>query len=287
MTNKDVILNSVRYVEANLENDISVLDIAKEACYSLYHFIRLFQSITGYSPKSYLQLRRLTEAALNLRGTDTKISDLAYTYQFGSPEAFTRAFRKQFNIKPSDIRKGQSLVQLPLVQALNADYIYQSDKARELPPQLIELPEIKLAGLSFFVGDEDQIEDLSKEWMRLLKEVGTIENRVIPERFYQCQYWSDMQELGGLYFFTGVEVQDAAGLNPLFVAKTIPAGKYLRFIHKGLSNRVGYTYKYIYNQYLPDTDYRLSKPFNFEFYGPKHKGPYNEDSESEIFIPVE
>ena len=119
-----------------------------------------------------------------------------------------------------------------------------------------------------------------------MNEVGTIKNVIKPERYYQVQYWSDNQDLDGMYFFTGIEVSKLEDINPLFVVKTIPAGKYLRFIHKGLANKVGYTYKYIYNQFLPNTDYVLNKPFNFEFYGEKCLGPYNENSESEIYIPI-
>jgi AraC family transcriptional regulator len=134
---------------------------------------------------------------------------------------------------------------------------------------------------------DSKIKDLSKEWGQFMSEVQTIKKLILPERFYQVQYWSEQQDLGGMFFFTGAEVTKAQDINPLFVVKTIPAGKYLRFIHKGLANKVGYTYKYIYNQFLPDTDYNLNKPFNFEYYGEKCLGPYNENSESEIYIPVD
>jgi AraC family transcriptional regulator len=90
-----------------------------------------------------------------------------------------------------------------------------------------------------------------------------------------------------MFFFLGTEVTEASALNSLFVLKLIPKGRYLRFIHRGFANQVGYTYKYIYTQFLPDTKYKLTKPFNFEYYGPKCLGPYNEQSESEIYIPVE
>ncbi len=55
MTNKEVILKSTRFIESNLKNDINVFEVSREVCYSLYHFIRLFQSITGFSPKNYIQ----------------------------------------------------------------------------------------------------------------------------------------------------------------------------------------------------------------------------------------
>jgi AraC family transcriptional regulator len=287
MTNKEVILKSVQYIESNLKTDIDVFKVSQEACYSLYHFIRLFQSITGFSPKNYIQQRRLTEAVHELRNTDKKIADIACEFQFGSPETFSRAFKKQFHINPSDIRNGHSLSTIPLVNPITPDYIYQSGKTRSVPPELVELPEKTLVGISFFISDDTEITDLSKEWARFLNEVHTIKNKTTPEHYYQVQYWSENQEIGGMFFFTGTEVTQVADVNPLFVIKSIPKGKYLRFIHKGFSNKVGYTYKYIYTQFLPDTDYKLTKPFNYEYYGEKCTGPFDEDSESEIYIPVE
>lgn len=287
MTNKDIILTSVRFIEENLKEEISVLDIANSVYYSLYHFIRLFQSVTAYSPKMYLQQRRLSEAFIELKNSDKKIIEIALDYQFNSHEAFTRAFKRQFGVNPKQIRDGCSCSNVPFVNAINDDYIYQSDKVRNELPEEIELPRIVLAGISFFLRDDCKIMDLSKEWGQFYREVHTINNRIQPERFYQVQYWSENQELGGLYFFIGAELRDLDEVQPQFVNKVIPQGRYLRFIHKGYANKVGYTYKYIYNQYLPETNYKLTKPFNFEFYREECLGPNNPQSESEIYIPIE
>jgi len=287
MTNKDIILKSVQFIENNLKKELSVLDMAGSVHYSLYHYIRLFQSITGYSPKTYLQQRRLSEALKELKSTDQKIIEIAFDYQFNSHEAFTRSFKKHFGINPKQIKEGVSYSNLPFVNPIDDDYLYQSKMAGKELPQAAELPQKFLTGISFFLGDDSKINDLSKEWGQFMQEVHTIKNRLQPERFYQVQYWSDEQDLGGLYFFIGVEVSDINEVQPQFVVKIIPNARYLRFIHKGLANKVGYTYKYIYNQFLPETDYKLTKPFNFEYYGEKCLGPNNPESESEIYIPIE
>jgi AraC family transcriptional regulator len=287
MTNKDIILKAVQYIEDHLKAEISTLDIANSVFYSLYHFIRLFQSITGVSPGTYLQQRRLSEALIDLKNTNKKVIEIAFDYQFNSHEAFTRAFKKQFGINPKQIREGLSLAHLPLLNPINQAYLFQSAKARSEPPQMLELPRIILSGISFFLSDDSKITDLSKEWGQFTQEVSTIKNRIQPERFFQVQYWSENQELGGMYFFIGVEVCNIDEIQPQFVNKIIPNGHYLRFIHKGLANQVGYTYQYIYHQFLPETNYKLTKPFNFEFYGEKCLGPNNPESESEIYIPIE
>lgn len=93
MTNKDIILKSVRYIEKNLKEEFGVLDMANSVHYSLYHFIRLFQSVTGYSPKTYLQQRRLSEALKDLKSSDKKIIEIAFDYQFNSHELFPEPLR--------------------------------------------------------------------------------------------------------------------------------------------------------------------------------------------------
>jgi AraC family transcriptional regulator len=282
-----IILKSIEFIEENLKAEINVLDMANSVHYSLYHFIRLFQSVTGFSPKTYLQKRRLSEALKELKCTNKKVVEIAFEYCFNSHESFTRAFKKHFGINPKNVKNGLANLNLPFVNPINEDYLFQSEKLTNELPQVIELPKRILSGISFFVSDYSKIKSLSKEWTQFTQEVHVIKNRLKPERFYQVQFWSDKYDLGGLYFFIGTEVSDIDEVNPQFVFKVLPDSRYLRFIHKGLSNKVGYTYKYIYNQFLPETNYKLTKPFNFEFYGEKCLGPNNPESESEIYIPIE
>ncbi|ALJ06300.1 hypothetical protein APS56_14660 [Pseudalgibacter alginicilyticus] len=286
MTNKEIILKSIDYIEDNLCSNLEVLMVSNEVCYSLFHFIRLFQSITGFSPKSYIQKRRLTEALKLIKETDRKISDIAYNFHFGSPESFSRAFNKQFGITPIGIRSGVSTKNLSTLERITIDYLYQSKNLKETQPRLLVCKTKILVGTSFFIKNKIKVEDLSKEWGLFFQEIDTIENMIEPKKYYQVQYWSDQQDYGGMFFFIGVEVEKITNINPLFVVKTIPENRYLCFKHQGLANKVEFTYKFIYNQFLPNTNYTLNKPFNFECYDTSYLGPYNENSESLIYIPI-
>ncbi|HKK62624.1 MAG TPA: AraC family transcriptional regulator [Bacteroidales bacterium] len=287
MTNREVVKKAIDYIEKNLTEDITVVEVSQEVCYSLYHFIRLFQHGTGFSPQHYIQRRRLTESVRLLSDSPMQIAHIAYEYQFGSPQSFTRAFKNLFGVSPSEVRRGKATVAsfhqlLPLSEC----YLFNAKSDRIVPPQLIDMPEIILVGNAFFVSENQGPDDLSDQWNQFLRELPAIAYKREPECCYQLQYWSENQDLGGFYFFIGVEVDGAAPFNPLFVIKRIPSGTYLRFVHKGLSNQVVNTYNYIYNQYFPDTSYKLNLPFNFERYGEHYKGPFNNQSESEIFIPL-
>ncbi len=286
MTNKETILKTIQFIESNLKSDISVADMARESFCSRYHFIRLFQSITGISPKKYLLQRRLTESIYPLQHSDEKIISIAFDYQFSSHEVFTRAFQKHFGVAPSKLRKGETIPAHLLSPAISEEYIFQSKKARNQPPDLVELEEKILVGLSYFVSGSLKGLELSVEWNNFMKMLDLINNKITPERYYQIQYWSESQDMEGMHFFIGIEVENLKNINPQFVIKIIPQGTYLKFIHKGLAKNVGFTYRYIYNEFLPDTDYRLSMPFNFEYCGENYLSPYNEQSESYLFIPV-
>jgi AraC family transcriptional regulator len=67
--------------------------------------------LTDTSVGDYLRRRRLTFAAQELSTSEGKIIDIANKYGYDSPEAFTKAFRKQHGISPSEARKGVGKLQ--------------------------------------------------------------------------------------------------------------------------------------------------------------------------------
>lgn len=286
MTNKEAIFKTIQFIDANLQSIITIEDMAKQGYYSRYHFIRLFQSLTGISPKQYLLQRRLTESLYQLHHSSKKIACIAYDYQFNSHEVFTRAFRRYFGITPSQSRKGTTvpnhLLRLPIIKA----QLYQSPHFRHPSPKLIELKQKMFVGLSHFVPDSSQNLDLTPEWTQFMHLSHKIKHKTSPEHYVQIQSWSDSIDLKGMYYYLGVEVDSLEHVSPEFVLKIIPKGSYLKFVHKGLSKHVGYTYQYIYHHFLSNSSYQLPFSFNFEWYGPKYLGPTNEQSESFLFIPV-
>lgn len=102
---------AIDYMEEHLLEPISIEDIAEQANVSPYHFQRTFMILTDVSVGEYLRRRRLTLAARELSTTEIKIIDLAFKYGYDSPEAFTKAFRKQHGIAPSEVRKGGAKLQ--------------------------------------------------------------------------------------------------------------------------------------------------------------------------------
>lgn len=106
------ISQAIDYIENHLTQPGTIEEAAAEIGYSRYHFSRIFLSMTGLTPASYLRKRRLSEAACELVSSSRRILDIALKYQFGSQEAFTRSFRREFGVNPGHYRQRGQLQQL-------------------------------------------------------------------------------------------------------------------------------------------------------------------------------
>ncbi|RCX18069.1 AraC family transcriptional regulator [Fontibacillus phaseoli] len=96
--------DAINYIEAHLQTEVVIDDVAKAALSSKYHFQRMFHALTGFTVTEYIRNRRLTLAAEELSGC-CKVIDTALKYGYDSPEVFTKAFTRLHGVSPSAARK--------------------------------------------------------------------------------------------------------------------------------------------------------------------------------------
>jgi len=97
------------YIESHLGKALTLDEIAAVAGISRFHMVRAFAAATGCSVMRYVRARRLTEAARALAAGAPDILSLALDADYGSHEAFTRAFRDHFGITPEAVRAATCL----------------------------------------------------------------------------------------------------------------------------------------------------------------------------------
>mgnify|MGYP003417901070 CR=1 FL=1 len=88
------------YITNNLDQNISMADLAKAAGYSPWYSYRLFHSLLCMTPAVYIRRLRLSKSALRLRDEKVKIIDVAYDSGFESVDGYQRAFYKEFGCNP-------------------------------------------------------------------------------------------------------------------------------------------------------------------------------------------
>ena len=82
----------IDFIEAHLEDEIGVNDLAGIACLSPFYFSRAFKRATGLPPYQYLAKRRIAHAKNLLLEPNLSIDEIARRCQFATPSGFTRAF---------------------------------------------------------------------------------------------------------------------------------------------------------------------------------------------------
>src|SRR5438128_164914 len=109
------------FIESHLADELTLDEIAGVAGISRFHLVRAFAAATGLSVMRYLRARRLSEAARALAGGAPDILTLALDADYGSHEAFTRAFRDHFGVTPEAVRSSTRLDKLRLQEAIVMD----------------------------------------------------------------------------------------------------------------------------------------------------------------------
>ena len=112
MKNAQILVAALEIVEERLCEPMSADNLAK-ACYSSCSGL---QKLFGYafrcSVGEYITKRRLSCAARELLESGKSITDVALDYQYGSPEAFSRAFKRFWGVSPTEFRRTRRFADL-------------------------------------------------------------------------------------------------------------------------------------------------------------------------------
>jgi AraC family transcriptional regulator len=98
----------LRYIEEQAEQPLSLGELAGMAGMSRYHFVRVFQRITGLTPYQYLLGVRLRRTAVTLCTSAMPITGIALDAGFGDLSTFHGRFRQVFGQSPGSFRRMRS-----------------------------------------------------------------------------------------------------------------------------------------------------------------------------------
>jgi AraC family transcriptional regulator len=82
------------YVDAHLDESISLADLAQVAGLSRMHFAAQFRAATGYRPHDYLLYQRIESAKAMLSSTDTPLAEIALNVGFQAQAHFSTVFKR-------------------------------------------------------------------------------------------------------------------------------------------------------------------------------------------------
>ncbi len=98
----DRVNRAIDHVTRNLAGPLRLEDVAGVACFSPYHFHRIFQALVGETLHSFVKRVRLERALfLMSHHGGSSLTDIALRCGFSSSSDFSRCFRSHFGVPPS------------------------------------------------------------------------------------------------------------------------------------------------------------------------------------------
>jgi AraC family transcriptional regulator len=168
------------YIQANLDQDLTLAALGKKANLSPAHLQRVFKAEIGESPKAYVTQLRVERGAFCLLAHESPIGEIAASCGFQNPETFIRAFRRRFGKAPSAYRSA--------VRA-TAD-AWAEDHRESLGARRFEISKTRLI-------------DIRPTHLAFRRHVGPYED--VPESiFNELERWASRRRVSGPRIWMGI-----------------------------------------------------------------------------------
>lgn len=93
-----------RWMDRHFAQPLTLSQIAHQACFSRFHFLRLFQQYFGQTPHQYLIEKRLQRAKELLDASPLTVTEVCFEVGFSSLGSFSTLFRKSLGASPIHYR---------------------------------------------------------------------------------------------------------------------------------------------------------------------------------------
>tara|TARA_R110000868_G_scaffold8205_3_gene42565 strand:- start:153390 stop:154244 length:855 start_codon:yes stop_codon:yes gene_type:complete len=261
--------NVIEYIGKHFDEPLTLTQLSDVACFSKYHFHRLFTAYTGMSLQQYIRWLRLKRAAHQLIvNKDTPIIDIAVSAGFESHEAFTRAFKQACQLNPSEFRSRSSFAAWA-----TPPYCLPKQQGEIMMNVTIkEQPERRLAVLEHRGNPEKFGETVNA--LTTWAKAQTIDLKPKPGEAFGFAYDDPKTtEPEAFRFDLGITIPKQLKLEEGdVIEKYLPAGRYATVMHKGSRDTIDEIVYGLFRDWLPDSGEELGDlPCLFVYYNFEHE----------------
>jgi AraC-like DNA-binding protein len=93
------------FIDHCYDHPLNLDQISEKACFSRYHFLRLFRQAFNKTPHQYLIERRIEKAKELLSGAELRVTDVCFEVGFQSLGSFSSLFHKCVGHTPVTYRE--------------------------------------------------------------------------------------------------------------------------------------------------------------------------------------
>jgi len=264
------------HIQNRLDEPLTLDELAGVACFSPYHFHRIFRGMVGESVKEHVRRLRMERAAQRLVATDQGVLEIALEAGYETHESFTRAFEAMFGAPPTAFRAHRTALAQARLAAL---------RQKETPMEVAirKLDRTRVA----FVRHVGPYDTVGGTWQKLMMNAGMRGLLGPSARMLGiCHDDPEITPPDRVRYDAAVTVSaDAAPAGEIGIQDVGP-GEYAVATHVGPYSGLGESYARVCGEWLPQSGRELASAPAVEFYQNSPMNTPPDQLRTEIWLPL-
>ena len=263
------------YIHAHLDDELDLEKLADVACFSPYHWHRIYRSMVGETAAQTVRRLRLHRAANELIASATNVEKIARRAGYASVEAFTRAFGAAYGAPPASFRMAAKAPQPQTYQP--TEYTLMAQVRIEQRPAT-RLATIRHTGSYLAIGPV---------FGRLFQWAGA-KNMLGPNTSILGIYYDDPSSTpeAELRSQAGLSVPDTVEADETVAITTLAAGRHAILRHTGPYEELPGAYAALFGTWLPESGEEAANQPVFEIYLNDPTSTPPAELETDICMPL-
>ena len=238
------------YIQNHLDEDLRLDELARVACFSPYHFHRVFKGMVGQAVAEYVRSLRLNRAAHLLVNSKESVTDIAFGAGYETLEAFIRAFGARYQMAPGGFREQKYQLNQKFWPPDPPDLNPEIKGVNLMDVKLITQGSVRVAFVRH-VGPYDQCHGA---WEKLCGWAGAKGLSGPGARFLGlCYDDPEITPSDEINYDACLAVGDDVEPEGEIGVQEIPGGEYAMVVHKGPYEELHKTYAWLCGKWLPDS----------------------------------
>ncbi len=272
------------HIQNNLDEDLKLEELADLACFSPFHFHRVFKGMVGEGLAAHLRRLRLERAAWQLRTTGISVTGIAFGAGYETVESFTRAFSRSHGVPPSLYRYRDGPAgrhgfpsQQELIQRL------MERMGVKMDAKIVKNDAIRLA----FVRHMGPYDKCETAWEKLCTHMGPL-GLLGPDTTFLglCHDDPEVTPPQNIRYDACIKVGPEFQPSGEVGVQEIPAGDYAMVLHKGPYSTLKESYAALAGQWLPNSGREPKNAPSHEVYLNHPEDTPPEELLTEIYVPL-
>ncbi len=274
------------HIRENIGRELTLEALAGIACFSPFHFHRIFAAHVGETLFEHIRRIRLESAARRLLASSEPITSIALDAVYDTPASFAKAFKKYYGVAPSEYRATRGAAS-PSIDPYNNNH-HTDRRSIMMQPEIRTLPERKVIYVTRTGIDNGDFSRAAKAAFAAI--IGYIDGNQLWGSVVACVALcpddTATTPAEDCRYQAGVIIRDQVPVAGEVEMMTIGDGRWAVFTHEGPYTTLAGTWGAIYRDWLPASGMELRDVAPYELYLNDASKTAPEDLRTEIHIPV-